>query len=65
MIPLAAPVCTHCFKPMQKCTEKFDENGKTLYVQYICSCQGTVRYENYHAGDRHKERKDGSPLHQG
>jgi len=64
MIPLFAPTCTYCLQPMQKCVEKFDEQGKTIVVQYICSCRGTVRYENYHAGDRHQERKDAPQIHQ-
>lgn len=57
MIPAFTPACQFCLQPMQLLGEVFDINGKVISRTFICSCQGPVRYENYHAGDVHQDKK--------
>ena len=45
--------CNYCFRPMQKLSERM--KGITIVQRtFICSCQGTIRYENVHLVEEKK-----------
>ena len=65
MIPAFTPLCPACHQPMQKWNERTDGNGKVIAVGYLCACQGSIYYENYYAGDTHKEKISASQVLKG